>query len=80
MSGLDAVSRAAEQVRALVPSPELRVLRVVGEGGVIAVLLRLRSGVRSTRGTVVLTLDAQDRIVGIRLYVDWSKAVEDGPS
>jgi len=47
----------------------------VAEGGVIAVLVRLRSHGLSTRGTIVVTLDGDDHIVGVRLYVDWSRAM-----
>ena len=76
-AGVAAVRAAAVGAVASLPGATVEVLRVLAEGGVVAVLVRLRSGYRSTRGTVVLTLDGDDRVVGARLYLDWSKAQAD---
>lgn len=79
ITGSAALTTASSDMVAALPQLQIEVLRVLAEGGVIAALVQLRSGQRSTRGTIVLTLDGDDQIVGIRLYVDWSKAIEDPP-
>ena len=56
-------------------TPTMTVQRIAAEGAALAILFVLDDGRSSTRGTVVLTLDAHDRIISERIYVDWSKAV-----
>jgi SnoaL-like domain len=72
--GPDAVANAVHAARAAAPGAIVDVLRVLGDGGVAAALVQISAGDRTTRGTVVLTLDADDRITSVRLYVDWSRA------
>jgi hypothetical protein len=52
-----------------------KVDEVAADGGVIAALFSCGTAELVSRGTVVLTLDALDRVVSLRAYWSWSTAV-----
>ena len=58
-----------------VPGRSMEVQRVVGEGSSLAMLITIGDATRFTRGTIVLTLDDDDRIISERTYCDWDKAL-----
>jgi hypothetical protein len=49
---------------------------IAAEGSVVAVLFAYGTSRLASRGTAILTLDANDQIASLRSYWDWSKAVE----
>ena len=55
------------------------VQRVIGEGSCVAMLVTIGDATRSTRGTIVLTLDDDDLIISERTYCDWAKALPREP-
>jgi len=57
----------------------MEVQRVLGEGSCVAMLITIGDATRSTRGTVVLSLDDDDRIISERTYCDWAKAIPREP-
>jgi hypothetical protein len=58
------------------PAHQVRVLRVLCEKAVVAVLVELVSGGRRTRSTVVVSIDDDDSVASCRIYLDWGRAVE----
>ena len=81
MSDVSQISPAAAAAPAAEDSPDaiVDVRRVLGEGAVFAALVQITSGGRTTRGTVVLTLDRDDRATSVRVYVDWPRSADAGP-
>ena len=81
LSGVTALISNRRQLLDEVPLPgrSMQVQRVVGEGSALAMLVTIGDDTRSTRGTIVLTFDNDDRIVSERTYCDWSKALPREP-
>jgi hypothetical protein len=73
-----ALDRASQLVEIPVPGRRMEIQQVLGEGAVVAMLLVLGDARRVTRGTVVLTLDADGLISSERRYWDWTKAAAIG--
>jgi hypothetical protein len=67
--------RCDDLTAAMEPVRWIAVNEVAAAGAVLAVLFTAGDGDRVSRGTVVLTLDGQDRIVGLRAYWRWASAV-----
>ena len=57
----------------------MEVQRVIGEGSCLAMLVTIGDTARFTRGTIVLSLDDDDRIISERTYCDWAKALPRQP-
>ena len=74
-TGAATAAALAEHVTTAVPAPSVEVTDVLAEGAVMAVLCTITYDGRRTRGTMVVTFDAQDEIAGVRAYVDWGRAV-----
>lgn len=73
--GPHAVEQASAAASLTAPNPSVDVLRVLGEGAVLAALIQVTSHGRTTRGTVVLTLGPDDRVTSVRAYIDWTRAI-----
>ena len=75
--GLEAARRAEEELGRTLPIAErwIDVHEMVADGAVIAVLFTCGTTELVSRGTAVLSLGDDDRIVSARLYWDWSTAV-----
>ena len=75
--GRDAVAEARARLNDALPVPDrtLEVHRTIVAGPVLAMLVKVRTSTMATRGTVILTVDADDRILSERTYLDWTKAI-----
>ncbi len=74
--GLDPLRAAERSLLELLPVPQrwLHVHETLGEGSVLAILFTIGDDTHEARGTIVLTLDADDRIASDRVYWDWNTA------
>jgi len=74
-SGVAELRRQRQHLRdSSVAARTMHVQRAIGEGAALAMLVTIDDGTMSTRGTVILTFDADDRIISERTYCDWRKA------
>ena len=70
-------ARGAGQLEQVpLPDRSMSLHQVLGEGAALAMLIEIGDGRRVTRGTVVLTFDADDLILSERSYWDWCRSVE----
>jgi hypothetical protein len=74
-TGEGAVADAIDAAVRAAPEAVVEVLEVLGDGCAVAALVTIATGGRTTRGSIVLTLDPDGSATSVRAYVDWNRAI-----